>query len=156
MNIIFRTAEQRAPFFEIHGREFSLIAADTGILRRFDPAQSAWFERALARAQGRFTMVILGHPFYAGGAYQGVDEVFGRIHRLLRQYKIPIVMAGDTHDFEYYREEYNSGDGPEVMHHFVNGGVRLSQYWPCTRLAFTGPCTGLGVLPEHGGRPHKA
>ena len=52
-----RTAEQRAPFFEIHGREFSLIAADTGILRRFDPAQSAWFERALARAQGRFTMV---------------------------------------------------------------------------------------------------
>ena len=29
-----RTAEQRAPFFEIHGREFSLIAADTGILRR--------------------------------------------------------------------------------------------------------------------------
>ena len=117
-----RTAEQRAPFFEIHGREFSLIAADTGILRRFDPAQSAWFERALARAQGRFTMVILGHPFYAGGAYQGVDEAFGRIHRLLRRYKIPIVMAGDTHDFEYYREEYNTGDGPQVMHHFVNGG----------------------------------
>jgi uncharacterized membrane protein HdeD (DUF308 family) len=117
-----RTAEQRAPFFEIHGRAFSLIAADTGILRRFDPAQSAWFERALARAQGRFTMVILGHPFYAGGAYQGDDESFGRIHRLLRRYKIPIVMAGDTHDFEYYREESNTGDGPQVMHHFVNGG----------------------------------
>ena len=117
-----RTAEQRAPFFEIHGREFSLIAADTGILRRFDPAQSAWFERALARAQGRFTMVVLGHPLYAGGAYQGVDEAFGSVHRLLRQYKIPIVMAGDTHDFEYYREEYNSGDGTRVMHHFVNGG----------------------------------
>ena len=117
-----RTAEQRAPFFEIHGREFSLIAADTGILRRFDPAQSVWFERALARAQGRFTMVILGHPFYAGGAYQGVDEAFGSIHRLLRRYKIPIVMAGDTHDFEYYREAYHTGDGPQVMHHFVNGG----------------------------------
>ena len=67
-------------------------------------------------------MVILGHPFYAGGAYQGIDEAFGSIHRLLRQYKIPIVMAGDTHDFEFYREEYNNGDGPRVMHHFVNGG----------------------------------
>jgi uncharacterized membrane protein HdeD (DUF308 family) len=117
-----RAAEQRAPFFEMHGREFSLIAVDTGILRRIDPAQARWLERALSRARGRFTMVILGHPLYAGGAYQGSDEAFGSIHRLLRQYKIPIVMAGDTHDFEYYREEYGSGDGPRAMHHFVNGG----------------------------------
>jgi len=28
-------------------------------------------------------------------------------------------MAGDTHDFEYYRETTDSG---QVMHHFVNGG----------------------------------
>jgi hypothetical protein len=116
------TAEQRAPFFEIHAREFSLIAVDTGILRRIDPAQARWLEQALSRARGRFTMVILGHPLYAGGAYQGTDEAFGSIHRLLRQYKVPIVMAGDTHDFEYYREEYRSNDGPQVMHHFVNGG----------------------------------
>jgi uncharacterized membrane protein HdeD (DUF308 family) len=117
-----RTAEQRAPFFEVHGRWFSLIAADTGILRRFDPAQAAWFERALSRARDRFTMVILGHPLYAGGAYQGADPAFGAIHRLLRQHRVPIVMAGDTHDFEYYRERYESPDGPRVMHHFVNGG----------------------------------
>ena len=117
-----RTGEQRAPFFEIHGREFSLIAVDTGILRRIDAAQAKWLEQALSRAQGRFTMVILGHPLYAGGGYQGTDEAFGSIHRLLRQYRIPIVMAGDTHDFEYYREEYDSGNGPRAMHHFVNGG----------------------------------
>jgi uncharacterized membrane protein HdeD (DUF308 family) len=116
------TGEQRAPFFEVHGREFSLIAVDTGILRRIDPAQARWLEQALSRARGRFTMVILGHPLYAGGGYQGTDEAFGSIHRLLRQYKIPIVMAGDTHDFEYYREEYSGSDGPRVMHHFVNGG----------------------------------
>ena len=77
-----RTAEQRAPFFEIHGREFSLIAVDTGILRRIDPAQAKWLEEALSRARGRFTMVILGHPLYAGGGYQGTDEAFGSIHRL--------------------------------------------------------------------------
>ncbi|MGB7948204.1 MAG: DUF308 domain-containing protein, partial [Candidatus Binatia bacterium] len=117
-----RTAEQRAPFFEIHGREFSLIAVDTGILRRVDPAQARWLGEALARARGRFTMVILGHPLYAGGVYQGTDEAFGSIHRLLRQYEISIVMAGDTHDFEYYREEYRSTGDPRPMHHFVNGG----------------------------------
>jgi hypothetical protein len=117
-----RTAEQRAPFFEIHGRGFSLIAADTGILRRLDPAQTAWLEGALARARGRFVMVILGHPLYAGGAYQGADEHFGAIHRLLRQHRVPVVMAGDTHDFEYYRERYDGPAGPQVMHHFVNGG----------------------------------
>ena len=30
-------------------------------------------------------------------------------------------MAGDTHDFEYYRENI-AGDAHAVMHHFVNGG----------------------------------
>jgi uncharacterized membrane protein HdeD (DUF308 family) len=117
-----RTAEQRAPFFEVHGRDFSLIAGDTGIIRRFDPVQAAWFEAALARAGGRFTMVILGHPLYAGGAYQGAGEAFGAIHRVLRQHRVPLVMAGDTHDFEYYRERYDGPAGPAVMHHFVNGG----------------------------------
>jgi uncharacterized membrane protein HdeD (DUF308 family) len=117
-----RTAEQRAPFFEIHGREFSLIAADTGILRQLDPTQAAWLAAALERARGRFVMVIVGHPLYAGGAYQGADEPFGAIHRLLRQHQVPVVMAGDTHDFEYYRERYDASGSPRVMHHFVNGG----------------------------------
>jgi hypothetical protein len=67
-------------------------------------------------------MVILGHPLYAGGAYQGASEAFGSLHRLLRQYHIPLVMAGDIHDFEYYEERYDSTAGPQVMHHFVNGG----------------------------------
>jgi uncharacterized membrane protein HdeD (DUF308 family) len=117
-----RTAEQRAPFFELHGRAFSLIAADTGVRRRLDPAQAAWLERALRRAGDRFVMVILGHPLYAGGAYQGADEAFGGIHRLLREHRVPVVMAGDTHDFEYYRERYDTPAGSREMHHFVNGG----------------------------------
>jgi uncharacterized membrane protein HdeD (DUF308 family) len=119
-----RTAEQRAPFFEIHGRGFTLIAADTGILRRLDPVQTAWFDSALgrARARGQFTMVILGHPLYAGGAYQGEDDTFGAIHQILRRHRVPVVMAGDTHDFEYYRERYDTPEGARTMHHFVNGG----------------------------------
>jgi len=133
-----RTAEQRAPFFEIHGREFSLIAADTGILRRLDPVQAAWLESALERARGHFTMVILGHPLFAGGAYQGTDDAFVAIHQTLRRHRVPLVMAGDTHDFEYYRERYDSPEGPRTMHHFVNGGggaylsIGTALDWPAT------------------------
>ena len=31
-------------------------------------------------------------------------------------------MAGDTHDFEYYREKIGGGETARAMHHFVNGG----------------------------------
>ena len=30
--------------------------------------------------------------------------------------------AGDTHDFEYYREKIGGDGAAQVMHHFVNGG----------------------------------
>jgi len=56
-----QTGLQRAPFFEIHNESFAFIAGDTGILRRFDDRQWAWCEAALERAQGKFTMVLLGH-----------------------------------------------------------------------------------------------
>ena len=31
-------------------------------------------------------------------------------------------MAGDTHDFEYYRESMTGDAGERTIHHFVNGG----------------------------------
>jgi uncharacterized membrane protein HdeD (DUF308 family) len=106
---------QRAPFFEIHTSGFSLIAADTGILRRLDDKQFAWLESSLQRAGTNFKMVILGHPFYVAGRYTaGVDDDFQKVHDLLKRYNVNAVMAGDTHNFEHYR------DGE--MLHFVNGG----------------------------------
>ncbi|HQU92762.1 MAG TPA: metallophosphoesterase, partial [Pyrinomonadaceae bacterium] len=106
---------QRAPFFEMHTPGFSLIAADTGILRRLDDKQFAWLEESLIRAGTNYKMVILGHPFYVAGRYMaGEDEDFNKIHELLKRYNVNTVMAGDTHDFEHYRE----GE----MLHFVNGG----------------------------------
>ncbi len=50
-------------------------------------------------------MAILGHPFYAAGRSQIGDGSFKAVHDLLRAHGVPIVMAGDTHDFEYYRDE---------------------------------------------------
>jgi uncharacterized membrane protein HdeD (DUF308 family) len=120
-----RNGLQRAPFFEIQTERFAFIAADTGILKRLDPLERRWLEAALERSKTKFTFVLLGHPFYAGGHYQGtaVPE-FKEIHDLLRRYNVPIVMAGDTHDFEYYREApgHVAGSGGQAMTHIVTGG----------------------------------
>ena len=93
-------------------------------------------------------MVILGHPLYAGGRYQGGDEgpiagegvaqdgqieilgqrlgaevtPFAAIHQLLREHQVAVVMAGDTHYFEHYLEHYEADGATRTMSHFVNGG----------------------------------
>jgi 3',5'-cyclic AMP phosphodiesterase CpdA len=117
------TGFQHAPYFQVQAERFALIAADTGVLRRIDPDQSAWLRSALERARGKFTMVVLGHPLYAGGHYQAEgDADFEALHRLLREHQVAVVMAGDTHDLEWYVERYATGAGERVMHHVVNGG----------------------------------
>ena len=109
-----RAGLQRAPFFELHAGGFSLIAIDTGIERRVDARQLQWLNAALERSRGAFTMAILGHPFYAAGRSQIGDGSFKQLHDLLRRHDVRVVMAGDTHDFEYYRDDRT--------HHVVNGG----------------------------------
>jgi uncharacterized membrane protein HdeD (DUF308 family) len=120
---------QRAPFFELQTNDFALLAIDTGILRTLDARQWAWLERALDRSRGKFIMAIVGHPRIAGGhdippTAEGRDVAdtageFVALYRLLARHNVKIAMAGDTHDFEYYREKMQDG---RVMHHFVNGG----------------------------------
>jgi hypothetical protein len=115
------TGFQRGPFFEFQSERFALLAIDTGIVKRIDPAQWAWLESALGRARGKLTMVVLGHPFYAKAfdmAYG--NEEFARLKRLLLDGGATILMAGDTHDFEYYAEPPRGGT--PAVHYFVNGG----------------------------------
>jgi hypothetical protein len=50
----------------------------------------------------------------------GDSEAFAALRQLLREHGVSIVMAGDTHDFEYYAEL--SDGSPPTVHHFVNGG----------------------------------
>ena len=65
-------------------------------------------------------MAILGHPFFAGGHDVAAgDAGFTALKQRLVDHGVTIVMAGDTHDLEYYMER--SGSSPPV-HHFVNGG----------------------------------
>jgi len=115
------TGFQRGPFFEVQTDRFALVAIDTGIVQRIDPAQWEWLESALQRARGKLTMAILGHPFYAGGYDMARgNEEFGRLKRLLLDHGVTIMMAGDTHDLEYYSDAPRPG--ARAVHYFVNGG----------------------------------
>ena len=114
------TGFQRGPFFELQSDAFALVAVDTGIVKQIDPAQWAWLESALERAHGKFTMAILGHPLFAKASDMTQDTPeFARLKRLLLDHEVSIVMAGDTHDFEYYAEP---APGRPAVHYFVNGG----------------------------------
>ncbi len=131
------TGLQRGPFFEVQSERFALVAIDTGIVKKIDPAQQAWLESALDRARGKLTMAIVGHPFYAGGHDETVDnEEFARLKRLLLDRGVTIMMAGDTHDFEYYADP--PSPGVPAVHYFVNGGggaylsFGTSLQWPAT------------------------
>lgn len=114
------TGFQEGPFFQIQTDSFALFAVDSGITKRLDGPQFEWFHAALESARGKFKMAILGHPLFACGGYRAADKPdFAAIHQLLRDHDVRVVMAGDTHDFEYYQETPAAGP---VMHHFVNGG----------------------------------
>jgi uncharacterized membrane protein HdeD (DUF308 family) len=123
---------QRAVFFELQTADFALLAIDTGILRTVDQGQWAWLERALDRSRGKFTMAIVGHPRFAGGrdipqiaeGHNVSDSAkqFAALYQLLAHHDVRIAMAGDTHDFEYYREKISRDGTTRTMHHFVNGG----------------------------------
>jgi len=143
------TGFQRAPFFEVQTDRFALIAIDTGVLRSIDPAEEAWLDAALARSSGKMTMAIVGHPFYTGGADTTVgDEEFARLKQKLLQHGVTIMMAGDTHDLEYYS---SPGATPEsTVHYFVNGGggaylsFGTALQWPATA-----PTTEWAHYPTH-------
>ena len=132
------TGLQRGPFFEVQTERFALIAVDTGVVKTVDSAQWEWLKAALGRSRGKFRMVILGHPLFTAGHYQGdVDHLTGEwtpplrsplaagaetepytaIHRLLREHQVEVVMAGDMHLFEHYREPYEAEGKSRMMHH---------------------------------------
>src|SRR5262249_49727756 len=80
-----RTGWHRGPIFEVQTNRFALIAVDTGVLKTVDSVQWDWLRAALARSRGKFTMVLLGHPLYTGGRYQGdPDQLAGEWEPPLR------------------------------------------------------------------------
>ena len=147
-----RNARQRAPYFELQTRDFALIAIDTGIRRTIDDRQLAWLRGALERSKEKFIMAIVGHPKYAGGhdTTGNADEASPRVpeliptlslrelYAMLERAGAQVLMAGDTHDFEYYLQEPNQGQNRQPAHYFVNGGggaylsIGGALAWPAT------------------------
>ena len=116
-----QTGFQRAPFFEIQTDRFALVAIDTGVLHSIDPAQAEWLEGALQRSAGKLTMAVLGHPFFAAGNdATWAGGPFARLKQLLLSHGVTILMAGDTHDLEYYAQPASIPS--DTAHYFVNGG----------------------------------
>ena len=117
------TGGQAAPFFQLQTPSFALIAVDTGVLRKVDSEQLTWLRGALAASRGKMVMAVLGHPFFAGGHdVTGDDDGFMALRELLRAHNVSVIMAGDTHDLEYYEEPVQGEGGPSAVHHWVNGG----------------------------------
>lgn len=115
------TGYQRAPFFDIQTARFALLAIDTGIVKRIDPEEQQWLDAALARARGKLTIAVLGHPFVAGGLDQraGFDD-FRALYDQLKAAGVNAFMAGDTHDLEHYDEPADASG--YAVQHLVNGG----------------------------------
>lgn len=115
---------QKLPYFQFQTPNFALFAIDTGVARGIDDIQRAWLEKALQSASGKFKLALLGHPFYAGGRdVSKGDDDFTELKTLLERYEVDIVMAGDTHDLEYYVEPAKTASGKtKTVRHFVNGG----------------------------------
>jgi 3',5'-cyclic AMP phosphodiesterase CpdA len=117
------TGAQAASFFQVQTPAFALIAVDTGVLRGVDAEQLTWLRAALEASRGKMVMAVLGHPFFAGGHdVARDDQEFMAIRSLLRAHGVSIIMAGDTHDLEYYEEPVSGASGPSTVHHWVNGG----------------------------------
>ena len=117
------TGFQQAPFFQVQTPAFVLLGVDTGVRRRVDGEQLVWLRATLDASRGKMVMAVLGHPFFAGGHDVSTgDEDFMAVRSLLREYGVRVVMAGDTHDLEYYPELVKGAAGAETVHHFVNGG----------------------------------
>jgi hypothetical protein len=86
-----------------------LIAADTGILRRLDAKQKSWLEASLARAGTTSSWsswdTVLRGRCLSGSRGSGFEEIL----KILQRAKVDVAMAGDTHDFEFYKQKYTSG-----------------------------------------------
>jgi 3',5'-cyclic AMP phosphodiesterase CpdA len=115
------TGYQSTPFFQVQTKDFAFITVETGVLRQIDTVQMTWLKQVLEASKDKFIFVLLGHPFYAIGEYQGsMTPDFQRLHEMLKAYGARVMMAGDTHDLEYYLEP--SKGQHKAVHHFVNGG----------------------------------
>ena len=102
-------------------------------------------------------MVISGHPKYAGGLDTSIgDDAFSAIYATLENAGVDVVMAGDTHAFEYYVQYIKSpGKRAPALSFCQRRRRSLPQHRRCSGLAQRIADGGLGFLPGSGSCPRK-
>lgn len=83
-------------------------------------AQRGWLAEALSRTQVPWRVVILHRPLYSSGLHGGSPSLRSLLEPLLRQYRIPLVLAGHDHHYERLQVGYTT--------HLVVGGGGASLY----------------------------
>ncbi|WP_038058218.1 metallophosphoesterase [Thermus amyloliquefaciens] len=83
-------------------------------------AQREWLAQALSRTQAPWRVVILHRPLYSSGLHGGSPSLRSLLEPLLRQHRLPLVLAG--HDHHYERLQV----GPTT--HLVVGGGGAGLY----------------------------
>ncbi|WP_298629173.1 metallophosphoesterase [uncultured Thermus sp.] len=105
------------PYYQVRlGAIEFLVLYTEGNLR----AQRAWLAQALSHSQAAWTVLILHRPLYSSGLHGGSPSLRSLLEPLLRQHRIPLVLAG--HDHHYERLQV----GPTT--HLVVGGGGASLY----------------------------
>ncbi|WP_243090984.1 metallophosphoesterase [Thermus neutrinimicus] len=105
------------PYYHVRlGAIEFLILYTEGDLR----AQRAWLAQALSRAQAPWRVVVLHRPLYSSGLHGGSPGLRSLLEPLLRQHRVPLVLAGHDHHYERLQVGYTT--------HLVVGGGGASLY----------------------------
>jgi len=138
-----RATHQHLSFFELMFGDAPLrvFGLDNGVTGSIDYVQYRWLGHRLGalrsdpRTADYYVLVLVGNPLYVDGEFAGTKETPRpgprpqrsysprEIYELLRQYRVDVVMGGDTHAYQRYEVLYADEQGRQfTMHHIVNGG----------------------------------
>ncbi|MBW6395040.1 MAG: metallophosphoesterase [Thermus sp.] len=83
-------------------------------------AQREWLAQALSRTQAPWRVVILHRPLYSSGLHGGSPSLRSLLEPLLRQHRVPLVLAGHDHHYERLQVGFTT--------HLVVGGGGAGLY----------------------------
>lgn len=85
------------PYYSVRLEQLELFVLYS---EEFTPQQRKWLEGALAASSATWKVVALHRPLYSSGVHGGNRSLRVAIEPLLRQYKVPLLLAGHDHDYE--------------------------------------------------------
>lgn len=83
-------------------------------------AQRSWLAGALKHSQSPWRVVILHRPLYSSGLHGGSPGLRSLLEPLLRQHRVPLVLAGHDHHYERLQVGFTT--------HLVVGGGGANLY----------------------------